>query len=35
MPAPDLALTLEMGTANERHVSLRATTPTGAALLAI
>ena len=34
LPAPDLTLTLEMGAADERHVSLRATTPTGAALLA-
>ena len=34
LPAPDLALTLEMGAADERRVSLLATTTTGAALLA-
>ena len=33
LPAPDLALKLETGEADERRVSLRATTPTGAALL--
>ena len=34
LPAPDLTLTLETGASDERHVSLRASTPTGAALLA-
>ena len=34
LPAPDLTLTLETGATDERHVSLRASTPTGAALLA-